>query len=203
MLNGADGDRFSLLHHGAYAQTFERGVAVPLYAIGDRRPEVAPDAWVAPSADLIGDVRLSSRTSVWFNAVIRADNGVISIGVRSNVQEGAMLHSDADPPCRVGEDCTIGHHAILHGCTIGNRVLVGMRATILDGALIGEDSIVGAGALVTRGHSFAPRQLILGVPAVAVRELAVEEIADLREAAAHYVAHAAEFANTLVECGRQ
>lgn len=173
---------------------------MPLYAIGDLHPEIAPDAWIAPSAELIGRVRLECRASVWFNAVIRADNSLISVGARSNVQEGAMLHSDADAPCSVGEECTIGHHAILHGCTVADRVLVGMRATILDGAEIGEDCVVGAGALVTARKRFAPGQLILGVPAAAVRPLTAQEIENIREDAAHYVKRAAEFADTLIIC---
>lgn len=172
-----------------------------LYAIGERRPAVASSAWVAPSADLIGDVSLGPHSSVWFKAVVRADNSRIAIGARTNVQEGALLHSDASPPCRVGEDCTIGHHAILHGCSIGHRVLVGMRATILDGAVIGEDSIVGAGALVTQGKVYGRGQLILGVPATPVRDLSDEEIAGLREAADHYVELVASLSKTLVRCG--
>jgi carbonic anhydrase/acetyltransferase-like protein (isoleucine patch superfamily) len=110
---------------------------VPLYEIGSARPVLAPDAWVAPSADLIGDVQLAELVSVWFGAVIRADNTPILVGARSNIQEGAMLHSDPGAPCTVGEDATVGHHAILHGCTIGDRSLIGMGATILNRAVIG------------------------------------------------------------------
>lgn len=144
---------------------------MPLYAFKDRRPTRHPDAWVAPSADVIGDVRLAEGVSVWFGAVIRGDNTPIPIGARSNVQEGAMLHSDPGAPLTVGEDCTIGHHAILHGCTIGDRVLIGMGAIVLNRAVISDDCIVGAGALVTEGKTFPPRSLIVGSPARAVREL--------------------------------
>jgi carbonic anhydrase/acetyltransferase-like protein (isoleucine patch superfamily) len=160
---------------------------MPLYAFKDRRPTRHPDAWVAPSADVIGDVRLAEGVSVWFGAVIRGDNTPIPIGARSNVQEGAMLHSDPGAPLTVGEDCTIGHHAILHGCTIGDRVLIGMGAIVLNRAVIPDDCIVGAGALVTEGKTFPPRSLIVGSPARAVRELDDAAVAALKISAAHYV----------------
>lgn len=141
------------------------------YAFEGTAPSIDPDAWVAPSADVIGDARLAAGASVWFGAVIRADNTPILVGERSNVQEGAMLHSDPGIPLTIGADCTIGHHAILHGCTLGNRVLVGMGAIILNRAEIGDDCLVGAGALVTEGKIFPPGSLIVGSPARAVREL--------------------------------
>jgi carbonic anhydrase/acetyltransferase-like protein (isoleucine patch superfamily) len=160
---------------------------MPLYAFKGARPTRHPSAWVAPSADVVGDVVLGEDVSVWFGAVIRGDNTTIPIGARSNIQEGAMLHSDPGSPLTVGEDCTIGHHAILHGCTIGNRVLIGMGATVLNGAVIGEDSIVGANALVTEGKTFPPRSLIVGAPARAVRELDDRAVAGLKVSALHYV----------------
>ena len=160
---------------------------MPLYAFRGSRPTRHPSAWVAPSADVIGDVVLSEDVSVWFGAVIRGDNTTIPIGARSNVQEGAMLHSDPGSPLTVGEDCTIGHHAILHGCTIGNRVLIGMGATVLNGAVIADDCIVGANALVTEGKTFPAGSLIVGSPARAVRELDARAIAGLKISAAHYV----------------
>ncbi len=160
---------------------------MPKYEFRGQRPTCHATAWVAPSADLIGDVQLAEDTSVWFGAVIRADNTAIPIGVRSNIQEGAMLHSDPDAPLTIGEDCTIGHHAILHGCTIGNRVLIGMGATVLNHAVIPDDCIVGANALVTEGKTFPPRSLIVGSPARAVRELDDRAVAGLKVSAAHYV----------------
>ncbi|WP_375248814.1 gamma carbonic anhydrase family protein [Sphingomonas sp.] len=160
---------------------------MPLYAFRGHRPTCHADAWVAPSADVIGNVTLAGGVSVWFGAVIRADNTPIPIGARSNVQEGAMLHSDPGAPLTVGEDCTIGHHAILHGCTIGDRVLIGMGATVLNRAVIAPDCIVGAGALVTEGKTFPPRSLIVGAPARAVRALNDAEVAALTVSAAHYV----------------
>ena len=167
---------------------------MPLYAIGEARPAVPASAWIAPSADVIGDARLGEQASVWFGAVIRADNTPILVGDRSNVQEGAMLHSDPHAPLTIGADVTIGHHAILHGCTIEDGSLVGMGATILNGAVIGTGSLVGAGALVTEGKVFPPHSLIVGAPAKAVRTLDEAQVAGLRASAAAYVARSAAFA---------
>ncbi|MBX9881001.1 MAG: gamma carbonic anhydrase family protein [Sphingomonas sp.] len=161
---------------------------MPLYEIDGKRPVLdAEGGWVAPSADLIGDVRLGAWASVWFGAVIRGDNTPILVGARSNVQEGAMLHSDPGAPLTIGAGCTIGHHAILHGCTIGDDTLIGMGAIILNRAVIGEGCIVGAGALVTEDKSFPAGSLILGSPARAVRSLDAAATALLAASAAHYV----------------
>jgi len=172
---------------------------MPLYTLDDLAPTLPADgsAWVAPSADVIGDARLGTDASVWFGAVIRADNTPIVVGARSNIQEGAMLHSDPGKPLTIGADCTIGHHAILHGCTIGERVLVGMGARVLNDAVIGDDCLVGAGALVTEGKSFPPGSLIIGSPAKVARPLRPEEIAMLRIGAAHYVERQRRFARGL------
>jgi carbonic anhydrase/acetyltransferase-like protein (isoleucine patch superfamily) len=159
---------------------------MPIYAFKDSAPRIDPDAWIAPSADVIGEVRLAAGSSVWFGAVIRADNTPIILGARSNVQEGAMLHSDPGAPLTVGEDCTIGHHAILHGCTIGNRVLIGMGAIILNRAVIGDDCLIGAGALVTEGKEFPPGSLIVGSPARAIREVDATTRAGLLFSAQNY-----------------
>ena len=129
---------------------------MPCYAIDGHEPQVPADSWVAPSADLIGDVRLGHRVGIWFGAVIRGDNTAIVVGDGTNIQEGAMLHSDPGAPLVVGQGCTVGHHAILHGCTIGDNVLVGMGATVLNRATIGEDCLIGAGALVTEGKPSRP-----------------------------------------------
>lgn len=166
---------------------------MPRYAIDGHAPQVPADSWVAPSADLIGDVVLGHEVGIWFGAVIRADNTVITVGDRSNVQEGAMLHSDPGIPLTVGADCTIGHHVILHGCTIGDRVLVGMGAIVLNRAVIGDDCLIGAGALVTEGKSFPAGSLIVGSPARVVRELPAEALAALRVSAAGYAARQAHF----------
>lgn len=170
---------------------------MPLYSLGDLAPSIDPTAWVAPSADLIGDVRLGARASVWFGAVIRADNTPIILGEESNFQDGATGHSDPDAPLTIGTRVTVGHQAILHGCTVEDEALIGMGARILNGAVIGAQSIVGAGALVTEGKMFEPRSLIVGSPARAVRTLTDEQVALLRLSAAHYADKAAHYAREL------
>ena len=174
---------------------------MPLYRIAGQEPQLGEGAWVAPSADVIGDARLGAGASVWFGAVIRADNTPIIVGEGTNVQEGAMLHSDPGAPLSVGAEVTVGHHAILHGCTIGDRVLIGMGATVLNRAVIGEDSLVGAGALVTEGKEFPAGSLIVGVPARVLRTLRPEEVAGLRLSAAHYRQRAGEYAAGLERVG--
>jgi carbonic anhydrase/acetyltransferase-like protein (isoleucine patch superfamily) len=168
-----------------------------LYALGDLIPSIDPTAWVAPSADLIGDVRLAPRASVWFGAVIRADNTPILLGEESNFQDGATGHSDPDAPLTIGARVTVGHQAILHGCTVEDEALIGMGARILNGAVIGAQCIVGAGALVTEGKIFEPRSLIVGSPARAIRTLTDEQVAMLRLSAAHYAEKAAHYASGL------
>jgi carbonic anhydrase/acetyltransferase-like protein (isoleucine patch superfamily) len=170
---------------------------VPSYEIDGKAPVVPEDSWVAPSADLIGEAILGSEVGIWFGAVVRADNTAIRIGDRTNIQEGAMLHSDPGAPLTIGADCTVGHHAILHGCTIGNRVLVGMGATVLNRAVIGEDSLIGAGALVTEGKTFPPRSLIVGAPARVTRTLSETEVAAINRSASHYADRQARYAGGL------
>ena len=170
---------------------------MPCYSIGGLAPTVPPTSWVAPSADLIGEVQLGEEVGIWFHAVIRADNTPIKVGARSNVQEGAMLHSDPGYPTQIGEGCTIGHHAILHGCTIGDHVLIGMGACILNGAVIGENCLVGAGALVTEGTQFPPGSLIIGSPARVNRNLTPEQVGGLRDSARAYCTKQREFARDL------
>jgi carbonic anhydrase/acetyltransferase-like protein (isoleucine patch superfamily) len=169
---------------------------MPLYAIDGLHPVLPDDgsAWVAPSADLIGDVRLGAEASVWFGAAIRADNTPILIGARTNIQEGAVLHSDPGSPLTIGAGCTVGHRAILHGCTIGTNVLVGMGATVLNDAVIGDDCLIGAGALVTEGKVFAPGSLIVGAPARVARALSPDAIAKLQTAARGYADRARRYA---------
>lgn len=168
-----------------------------LYEIGGVAPQLAEGAWAAPSADLIGDVRLGRRASIWFGAVVRADNTPIIFGEDSNFQDGAIGHSDPGAPLTIGARVTVGHQAILHGCTIEDEALVGMGARILNGAVIGAQCIVGAGALVTEGKVFEPRSLIVGSPARAIRTLSEEQVAMLRISAAHYVEKAARYARQL------
>jgi len=154
----------------------------------DGVPTIHPTAFVAPSANLIGDVTLGEESSVWYQAVLRGDINRIVIGPRSNVQDGALVHLADDYGTVVGELVTVGHKAILHACTIGDEVLVGMGAIVLDGAVIGARSIIGAGALVTGGKEIPPGSLVLGSPAKVVRALSLEEQAGIKVWAEKYVA---------------
>lgn len=168
-----------------------------LYALDDLRPSLGPGAWAAPSADLIGDVRLGARASVWFGAVLRGDNTPLILGDDTNFQDGAIGHSDAGFPLTIGARVTVGHQAILHGCTVHDDVLIGMGAKVLNGAVIPSECLVGAGALVTEGKTFEPGTLIVGTPARAIRPLTGAEKQALRLSAAHYAEKAAHFAAAL------
>jgi carbonic anhydrase/acetyltransferase-like protein (isoleucine patch superfamily) len=174
---------------------------MPLYAIEDRAPELADSAWVADSATLIGDVHLGAEASVWFGAVLRGDNARIAIGARSNVQENAVLHVDPGQPLEIGEGVTIGHLAMLHGCSVGDGSLIGIGAVVLNGARIGKHCLVGAGALVTEGKTFPDGALIIGSPAQAVRALSDAQIQALKGSAAVYVARSAHFRGALRRVG--
>lgn len=156
------------------------------YALGERTPVCATDSWVADNATLIGSVRLAAGASVWFGVVIRADNDSISIGERSNIQDNAVLHTDAGIPLILGRAVTVGHQAMLHGCRIGDGSLIGIGAIVLNGATIGAGCLVGAGALIAEGKSYPERTLILGSPARVVRDLSDEEVAGLAAAADGY-----------------
>jgi len=169
-----------------------------LYTLGERRPDIADTGtWIADSAELIGAVRLKEYASVWFNAVLRGDNEWIEIGERSNVQDGSVLHTDPGCPLTVGQNVTIGHKVMLHGCTIGNNSLIGIGSTVLNNAVIPENCIVGAHALITEGKQFEPGSLILGSPARAVRSLDDEAFAMIRQSADVYVANAERYRREL------
>jgi carbonic anhydrase/acetyltransferase-like protein (isoleucine patch superfamily) len=174
---------------------------MPLYSIGHVAPTVGAGAWVAPSADLIGDVRLGASASVWFGAALRADNTPIEIGAQTNIQDGAIGHSDPGFPLVIGSAVTVGHQAILHGCTIGAGALIGMGAKVLNGATIGAGSLVGAGALVTEGKELPAGVLIVGSPARVVRALTEGEVQMLRASALHYAQKAVHYASALAVCG--
>ncbi len=164
---------------------------MPIYALDGVTPVLPPPGrfWIAETAVLIGDVELGEDVGVWFGAVLRGDNERLTVGARSNIQEGVTMHTDAGLALRIGADCTVGHNAILHSCTIGDRSLIGMGAIVLNGAVIGKDCLVGAGALVTENKTFPDRSLIVGSPAKAVRSLDDATVARLKDSADRYVAN--------------
>ena len=169
---------------------------MPIYELDGQAPELPGPGrfWVAPDAHVIGRVRLGADVGVWFGAVLRGDGEPLEVGERSNIQEGAMLHADPGFPLTIGPGVTVGHHAILHGCTVGAGALIGMGATVLNGARIGEGCIVGANALVTENKEFPDNSLIVGAPAKAVRTLDGAAAEKLRASALHYVANWRRFA---------
>ncbi len=171
---------------------------MPLYNYKDTSPKVGKNSWIAPSADVIGDVTIGEECSIWFSTVIRGDVHYITIGDRTSIQDLSMVHithhkgedrhkAGDGTPTIIGSDVTIGHRVMLHGCIIEDACLIGMSATILDGAVIGKESIVGAGSLVTKNKIFPPRSLIMGSPAKVVRSLSDEEVAELYASARRYV----------------
>ena len=168
-----------------------------LYALADKSPQVADDAWVAPGSHVIGDIVLEERTSIWFGTTLRGDNERITIGAGSNVQENSVLHTDMGFPLHVGAGCTIGHKAMLHGCTIGENTLIGMGATVLNGAVIGKNCLIGAGALITEGKQIPDGSLVVGAPGRVVRALDDDVIQGLRASALNYQENAARFARDL------
>ncbi len=176
---------------------------MPIYALKGAAPRFSePDTgWVAPDAMVIGNVDIGRNVGIWFGAVLRGDNEAITIGDDTNVQEHTVMHTDIGFPLTVGRGCTIGHRAIVHGCTIGDNTLIGMGATVLNGARIGNDCLVGAGALITEGKEFPPRSLIVGVPAKPVRQLDDNAVELLRASSADYVENAKRFRQglTLIE----
>ncbi|WP_150525946.1 gamma carbonic anhydrase family protein [Roseibium sediminis] len=172
-----------------------------LYKLGGVSPQLPKygQFWIAPNASVMGRVRLDEEASVWFGAVLRGDNELIHVGPRSNVQDGAVCHTDMGYPLTIGADCTIGHQAILHGCTIGSNSLVGMGATILNGAVIGSNCIIGANALVAEGKVIPDNSLVVGVPGKIARELDEKAAHGITLSAAGYVANWKRFAKELVE----
>jgi carbonic anhydrase/acetyltransferase-like protein (isoleucine patch superfamily) len=172
-----------------------------LYQLGDDAPDVAPSAYVADTASVIGKVTLGADVSVWFGATLRGDNERITIGAGSNVQEGTVMHTDPGYPLTVGTGVTIGHQAMLHGCTIGDGSLVGIQAVILNGAKIGKGCLVGAGALVTEGKEFPDGSLILGTPAKVARMLEPGDLERMQRNAAGYVERGRRFGASLKKIG--
>lgn len=170
-----------------------------IYALDGISAQLPDDGscWIAPDASVIGKVRLLRNASVWFGAVLRGDNELILIGENSNVQDGCVFHTDIGCPLTIGANCTIGHKAILHGCTVGDNSLVGMGATILNNAVIGRNCLIGANALITEGKIIPDNSLVMGAPGKVVRQLDAEAAAKLPRAAAHYVENWQRYAKGL------
>jgi Carbonic anhydrases/acetyltransferases, isoleucine patch superfamily len=164
-----------------------------LYALDGKTPQIADDTWVAPDANLIGDIVVEDGASVWFCATLRGDNERITVGSGSNIQENCVLHTDMGFPLTIGQDCTIGHKVMLHGCTIGNNSLIGMGAIVLNGAKIGDNCLIGAGALITEGKEIPDGSLVMGSPGKVVRALDGAAIEGLRKSAEGYQANMRRF----------
>jgi carbonic anhydrase/acetyltransferase-like protein (isoleucine patch superfamily) len=162
---------------------------MPVFKLGDRAPTTPPDdeVWIAPTAVLVGDVRLSAGSSVWFGAVLRGDNEPIVVGENSNVQDGAVLHTDLGSPLTLGANVTVGHMAMLHGCEVGDNSLVGIGAIVLNGARIGRNCLIGAGALIPERKVIPDNSLVVGAPGLVVRTLSETQVAALKGSAASYV----------------
>jgi len=164
-----------------------------IYELDGVAPRMADSAWVADSAQVMGNVVLAENTSVWFGAVLRGDTETITLGEGSNIQDGSVMHADVGFPLTVGKNVTVGHQVMLHGCTIGDESLIGIGATVLNGAKIGRNCLVGAGSLVTEGKEFPDGSMIIGSPAKVVRSLTPEQIEGLRRSAGHYIENAERY----------
>ncbi|WP_413183459.1 gamma carbonic anhydrase family protein [Paraburkholderia sacchari] len=174
---------------------------MPIYKLADVSPNMHASAFVAETSVVIGDVTVGENANIWFGAVVRGDEDKIKIGANSNIQDNAVLHSDHGFPIEIGSAVTVGHQAMLHGCTIEERTLIGMRAVVMNGAVIGRHCIIGAGAVVTEGKKFPEGSLILGSPAKVVRQLTEAEINSLAPGAKYYVDQAQLFKSKLVRIG--
>ncbi|MFP8780642.1 gamma carbonic anhydrase family protein [Hydrogenophaga sp. RWCD_12] len=172
-----------------------------IYELDGRKPDIAESAWVADSAQVMGDVTLGDGASVWFGAIARGDSDRIVVGAGSNIQDGSVLHADEGMPLVVGERVTVGHLVMLHGCTIGDESLIGIGAVVLNGVKIGRNCLVGAGSLVTEGKEFPDGSMIMGSPARVVRQLTPEQIEGLRKSALHYRDNAERFRQGLKKIG--
>ena len=164
-----------------------------IYTYKNITPKIKKSAWIAPSADIIGKVKIGKESSIWYGTVLRGDVAKIKIGNRTNIQDLSMIHVHHGQPTILGDDVTVGHQVMLHGCTIGNACLIGMSATILDGAVIGDNSIVGSKSLITANKKFPPRSLIMGTPAKRIRELTDKEVEEILQNAANYIAYKSDY----------
>lgn len=178
-------------------QPFMTGNKMAIYEVEGKVPDLDPTAWVADSAQVMGDVKLCEHASVWFGVIARGDSDRIYVGKRSNIQDSCVLHADEGIPLVIGDNVSVGHQVMLHGCTIGDGSLIGIGAVVLNRARIGRNCIVGAGALVTEGKEFPDGSMILGSPARAVKTLTPEQIQGVQRIAQHYVDNAKKFRATL------
>jgi carbonic anhydrase/acetyltransferase-like protein (isoleucine patch superfamily) len=173
-----------------------------MYPYKQMQPRVDPSAFVAPGARVVGDVEVGAGSSVWFNAVVRGDSAHVRVGRRTNIQDGAVLHTDSGQPCEVGDDCTVGHLAVVHGARVGHGCLIGMGAIVLSGVVIGDESLVAAGALVPQGKEFEPRSLLVGSPVRRLRTLSDEEVEELIQPGVQtYVQNAVDYGQALRDEG--
>lgn len=172
-----------------------------IYELDGTAPQMDPSAWVAENAQVMGSVTLAADSSVWFGVTIRGDTETITVGEGSNVQDGSVLHADVGFPLTIGRHVTVGHQVMLHGCTIGDESLIGIGAVVLNGAKIGKHCLVGAGALVTEGKEFPDGSMIIGSPARAIKTLTPEQIAGLRRSAEHYIDNARRYRQGLKKIG--
>lgn len=172
-----------------------------IYQLGEQSPDIDPSAYITDSANIIGKVRIEANASIWFDVTIRGDNELITVGENSNVQEGCILHTDPGYPLTIGKNVTVGHQAMLHGCSVGDGALIGIQAVILNGAKIGRNCLVGAGALITEGKEFPDNSLIIGSPAKAVRTLTEEAITDMHRNTDIYVQRGKLFKANLKRIG--
>ncbi len=168
-----------------------------IYELDGLTPQIADSAWVADSAEVMGDVMLGDDVGIWFGVVVRGDTAPIRVGAGTNIQDLSVLHADVGMPLTIGSGVTVGHKAMLHGCTIGDDSLIGIGAILLNGVRIGKGCLVGAGSLVTEGKEFPDGSMIIGSPAKVVRSLTPEQLEGLRQSAHHYVANARRFKTTL------
>ncbi|MDP1654144.1 MAG: gamma carbonic anhydrase family protein [Rhodocyclaceae bacterium] len=175
---------------------------MPIYRVGEKTPQLAPSAWVAPNATIAGDVRLAENVSIWWNAVLRGDNDPITIGENTNIQDGSVLHTDEGIPLTLGRDITVGHLVMLHGCTVGDGSLIGIGSIVLNGAAIGKQCLIGAGTLIPEGKTIPDRSLVVGSPGRVVRELTNEDIARIAYSAQHYVQNAQRYQQFMEEIVR-
>ena len=171
---------------------------MPVYRLGDREPVIGKGCWIADNASVIGSVVLGDNANIWFGAVLRGDNDPITIGANTNIQDNSVLHTDEGVPLSLGDNVTIGHMVMLHGCTIGDGSLIGINAVVLNGAKIGKHCIIGANALIPEGKVIPDRSLVVGSPGRIIRQLSDEDLQRLMEGASGYVAHAREYERDLV-----